>query len=83
MTKVRGIKGVTIYDRDKAWPGYTLFTQTHEDTRLGKDFWAYPRLIDMEGNVLHEWKVGTAVQLFKLQADGSLYYMTRDRSNID
>jgi hypothetical protein len=79
----RGQKGVTIHDRSRAWAGYTLFVQTHEGVGLGRDLWAYPRLIDMEGTVIYEWRVGTAVQLVKLQADGSLYYMTRDRSNID
>ena len=40
-------------------------------------------LIDMEGTIAREWTAQTAVQLLKLQPDGHLYYMTRDRSNID
>ena len=83
MTNTRGIKGVTIHDPQRAWQGYTLYTHTHEDRDLGRRFWAYPRLMDMEGNIGHEWRVGTAVQLLKLQPDGTLLYMTRDRSNID
>ncbi len=83
MTLRQPVKGVTVSKPDKYWAGYTLFTQTHEDYRLGRDFWGYPRLIDMQGNVVHEWRVGTAVQLVRLQPDGTLLYMTRDRSNID
>ncbi len=79
----RPVKGVTIYKPDKCYHGYTLFGHTHEDRRLGRDLLAYIYLIDMEGRIVHEWTVKTAVQLSKLQPDGSLYYMTRDRSNID
>ncbi len=80
---MRGIKGVTRYDRERAWNGYTLFTQTCEDPGLGERFWGRPYLIDMEGNIVHEWRIGTAVQLVKLQPDGTLLAMTRDRSSID
>jgi len=83
MADTRAIKGITVHDPVKAWAGYTLYTHTHEDRDLGKRLWAYPRLMDMEGNVVHEWRVGTAVQLLKLQPDGTLFYMTRDRSPID
>ena len=76
-------KGVTIYRPDKCYHGYTLFCHTHEDLRLGTDLLAPMFLIDMEGNIVHQWQAKTAVQLIKLLPDGNLYYMTRDRSNID
>ena len=79
----RPVKGVTIYKPDKCYHGYTLFGHTHEDLRLGKGLLAHMYLIDMEGRIAHEWTAQTAVQLLKLQPDGDLYYMTRDRSNID
>jgi len=53
------------------------------DPDLGNRLTASMQLIDMEGHIVHQWTSKTAVQLLKLQPDGSLYYMTRDRSNID
>ncbi len=38
--------GVTVYDRDKAWDGLNFYTSGHEPGAI---------LMDMEGNVLHEW----------------------------
>jgi len=80
---IRPIKGVTIYNPDKCYHGYTLFCHTHEGPGLGNRLTASMQLIDMEGHIVHQWTSKTAVQLLKLQPDGSLYYMTRDRSNID
>jgi hypothetical protein len=81
--RIQPIRGLTTYDRDKAWPGYTVVVPTNEDLRLGSDLKAYMYLIDMEGQIVHQWTATTATQLIKLQPDGSAYYMTRDRSNID
>ncbi|MFP3897134.1 MAG: aryl-sulfate sulfotransferase, partial [Anaerolineales bacterium] len=84
MTSEReNVKGVTLYKPDRCYHGYTLFCHTHEDPRLGEDLWAYMYLINMQGGIVHQWTAETAVQLLKLQPDGTLYYMTRDRSNID
>ncbi len=82
-TGLRGIKGVTRYNEDMCWNGYTLFTQTIDDQSVGNGLWGHPFLMDMEGNIVHEWKVSTACQLAKLQNDGRLFVMTRDRSAID
>ncbi|HEY64297.1 MAG TPA: hypothetical protein G4O02_06960 [Caldilineae bacterium] len=75
--------GVTIYQPDRCCNGYTLFCHTYEDPRMGRGGVAHMYLIDMEGHVIHEWIAHTAVQLLELLPDGSLYYSTRDRSNID
>jgi len=80
--RLRGVKGVTLYSPGRCWNGLTLFTMTNEDPGLGDRFWGRPYLMDMEGNIVHEWRVGTAVQLVKLQPDGTLLAMTRDRSSI-
>jgi hypothetical protein len=46
--------GVTIYDNDRAQPGVTLLTSHWpRNGRLG----AGARLIDMDGNKLHEWAI--------------------------
>ncbi|MBC7255981.1 MAG: aryl-sulfate sulfotransferase [Chloroflexi bacterium] len=82
-TKFRPIRGLTIYNREKAWPGYTVIVPTNEDLRLGRDLKAYMYLINMEGQIVHQWTASTATQLIKLMPDGTAYYMTRDRSNID
>lgn len=37
----------------------------------------------MEGNVVHEWNVKTALQLTEPQPNGNPNYMTRDRSYIN
>src|SRR5699024_7405814 len=41
-------RGVTIYDPQRANPGYTLYTSAD---------CSCARLIDMQGNVLYEWRV--------------------------
>jgi hypothetical protein len=74
---------VTIYRSGKCYDGYTLFCHTYEDARTGRDGVAHMVLVDMEGSLVHEWTAQTAVQLLDLLPDGSLYYSTRDRSNLD
>lgn len=39
-------RGVTVYDRERASPGYTLYTSGHDNT---------VRLIALDGRVVHEW----------------------------
>ena len=43
--------GVVIYDKVQAYPGVTLITSMWGDYRNGAD------LIDMDGKVLHQWRV--------------------------
>jgi hypothetical protein len=74
---------VTVYQPDRCYQGYTLFCHTYEDPRAGRDGVAHMVLVDMEGNPVHEWTARTAVQLLELLPDGTLYYSTRDRSNLD
>lgn len=74
---------VAIYRSDKCYGGYTLFCHTYEDAQTGRGGVAHMYLVDMEGNPVHEWTARTAVQLLELLPDGSLYYSTRDRSNLD
>jgi outer membrane protein assembly factor BamB len=45
-TEYKGLQNVTIHDRDRAYPGYNLYTSGHK---------AEAYLIDMEGRVLHRW----------------------------
>lgn len=46
--------GVVKYNRDLAYPGQTLITSTW---RVGDDWFNGFRLLDMEGNVIHEWRI--------------------------
>ena len=39
--------GVTLYDKKRTTPGYTLFSRNGSD-----QVW----LINLDGDVLHEWK---------------------------
>ena len=72
--------GVTIYDSDRAYEGYTLFCHTYDPPKAGAVAPIY--LIDMEGKVVHKWIAKTAIQLPELLPNGNLYYSTRDRSDI-
>jgi len=40
---------LTVYDRDRAWPGLTFFTASDGDAH-------FARLIDMDGRTLHQWQ---------------------------
>jgi hypothetical protein len=75
-------KGVTVYNPEKFYNGYTLFCHTYESPEAGPDGVAHMYLINMEGEVVHEWTAKTAVQLLELLPNGDLLYSTRDRSNI-
>ncbi len=70
----------TIHKPEKAYKGYTLFCSTHDELRAGEKAHIY--LVDMKGRIHHRWEVDTSVQLAKLQPDGSLFYITRDRTAI-
>jgi hypothetical protein len=80
---VRKKVGVTVYKREKCYHGYTLLCQSYEDVSLTKDGTGEVYLIDMDGRVVHDWKVRTALQSFcRLLPNGNLLYPTRDRSNL-
>jgi len=76
-------KGVTLYEPDKCYHGYTLFCESYEDPSLTEDGKGKIYLIDMKGHPVHTWYVRTALQSFCwLLPNGNLLYPTRDRSNI-
>lgn len=41
-------KGVTVYDEDRAQPGYNFYTSGHQPSAI---------LMDMKGNVVHRWRL--------------------------
>ena len=60
------LKGVTYYDSSKTFNGYTLFG-IFNDT----DVW----LIDMEGHIVHRWKLPSGLALYGiLLPNGNLLY---------
>ena len=72
--------GVTVHDKAAAYEGYTLFCQTHRE-ESGPDRPIY--LIDMAGEIAHEWRVETTVQSYcHLLPDGNLMHPTHDRSEV-
>jgi len=71
-----------VYRPEKFYGGYTLFCHTYEDPRVGPGGLAHMFLIDMRGDIVHEWTAKTAVQLLELLPNGNLLYATRDRSDI-
>jgi hypothetical protein len=74
--------GVVTHD-DRAWEGFTLFAESHEDPSTAPDGTATVYLIDMDGDPVHTWSVDTAIQSFlRLRPNGNLLYPTRDRSDI-
>jgi outer membrane protein assembly factor BamB len=61
--------GVTYYDKDKATPGYTLYSRNGSD-----QVW----LIDMDGKVAHEWKTtGGTTNCNYLRPNGNLFICER------
>ncbi len=78
-------RGVLVYKPDKFAEGYTLFCHSYENPKqTSEDGLAHLYLIDMKGEVVHEWTAKTAVQSFlELLPDGNLYYPTLDRSHLN
>ena len=61
--------GVTHHDREKATAGYTLFSRN-----FSNQVW----LIDLEGNVVHEWKTtGGSTHFNYLRLNGNLFVCER------
>ena len=74
-------RGVTKYDPDRFYEGYTLFCHMHPPPNTVEGEFSPIFLIDMEGNIVHRWMVKTSVQLSELLPNGNLLYMTRDRTD--
>lgn len=73
-----------LYKPDTCYNGYTLFCHSYEDPKASESGKGHIYLIDMEGNVAHEWTTQTAQQSFcRLLPNGNLLYPTRDRSKIE
>lgn len=75
------MKRVSVYKKGKAWDGYTLFCETHQEA----DYESEPKhkinLINMEGEIVHQWRVQSTVQSYcHLLPDGNLFYPSHDRS---
>jgi len=78
------MKGIRVYDKEKVYKGYTLFCPTARGpSETGeKEHPIY--LIDMEGEVVHEWKVASSLQSYcHLLPNGNLMVPTHDRSEVD
>lgn len=61
--------GVTHHDKQNATPGFTLFSRNFSDVVF---------LIDMDGNVVHEWKTtGGATHFNYLLPNGNLFVCER------
>lgn len=59
------LKGVTYYNRSKAYNGYTI-ASSFVDKKV--------RLVDMEGNIVHQWNTPFGANLSKLLPNGNLLY---------
>jgi hypothetical protein len=73
----------TIHDPDLAWRGYTLFCETFDEPAGEDEPDRSIYLIDMDGEIVHEWPVRTSLQSYcRLLPDGDLIYPTHDRSEV-
>jgi hypothetical protein len=78
--------GTTLYDPDKAFNGYTLFTPIGSGGDAGTEPYEKPApmyLIDMNGNVVHEWKLPFKSHHGVLLPDGNLLVNCRDEKQIE
>ncbi|MDX5629541.1 MULTISPECIES: aryl-sulfate sulfotransferase [unclassified Brenneria] len=66
QTQIRRGTGLTALNADKAYPGYTLFTT------LSGDGIVY--LIDLSGQVVHQWKLPYSPYYAELLPNGNLYF---------
>ena len=64
--------GVTGHHREKAEQGYVLYTPMGDMRKIGKVNKTY--MIDMAGEVVHEWAHDTDIGLYgSLTEDGNLF----------
>src|SRR2546427_7738831 len=59
--------GLRAFDRERAWPGFTLFAPYQSVTTT-----VY--LIDLDGNVVHTWPMPYPAQYGRLTERGTLFY---------
>jgi len=78
------MRGITVCDPQRAWEGYTLFSETFAEPRWEKGKETVIYLIDMNGEPVHVWRQNrTTVQSHcKLLPNGHLLYPTHDRSDV-
>lgn len=77
--------GTTLYDPEKAYNGYTLFTPIGSGGEAGTEPYEKPApmyLIDMNGNVVHEWKLPFKSHHGVLLPNGNLLVNCRDEKQI-
>jgi hypothetical protein len=83
MTGSKQMQGVTQYNPEATYQGYTLFCPTGPEPpdTSAPGYAIY--LIDMAGKIVHEWTVRTSVQSHcQLLPNGNLLYPTHDRSEV-
>ncbi len=78
------MNGITVYDPERAWPGYTLFSETFREPNWSPGRETVIHLIDMEGRSVHCWRQSeTTVQSYaQLLPNGNLLYPSHDRSDV-
>jgi len=75
--------GVTTYEPEHCFDGYTLVCESYDDPSLAADGTGKIYLIDMHGEPVHRWHTQAPLQSFcRLLPDGNLLYPTHDRSDI-
>ena len=73
----------TVHDPDRTWRGYTLFCETFGEPAGPGEPDRSIYLIDMDGEIAHEWPVRTSLQSYaRLLPGGDLIYPTHDRSEV-
>ena len=68
-------KGTTVYDREKAFDGYTLWAPLQTMQEGADEDWQYPGhayLIGMDGAIVHEWLLPYPTMYAQLLPDGHL-----------
>ena len=68
--------GLRAFDRERAWPGFTLFAPYQSVTTT-----VY--LIDLDGNVVHTWPMPYPAQYGRLTERGTLFYNGKTPSAPD
>jgi hypothetical protein len=77
------MSNVTKYNTVKAYQGYTLYCPTGSEPPAQNQPGHAIILLDMEGQIAHQWEVRTSVQSYcRLLPNGNLLYPTHDRSEV-
>ncbi len=65
--------GVTEYEPDQCFPGFTPFRESYEHVSATVDGTGKICLVDMDGRIVRRWEVETALQSFcRLPLNGNL-----------